>query len=84
MILDKNLKLFYRLYMDKISLEKMFGDVLDRKQAFPVYKKINFIWSPNWIFPKGLGVKILKFLHYSFLGQIGLEIVFEGGVLHRN
>ena len=39
MILDKNLKLFYRLYLDKISLEKMFGDVLGRKQAFPIYKK---------------------------------------------
>ena len=54
MILDKNLKLFYRLYLDKISLEKTFGDVLDRKQVFPVCKKLDFIWSPNWIFPKGL------------------------------
>ena len=42
MILDKNLKLFYRLYLDKISLEKMFGDVLGRKQAFPIYKKSQF------------------------------------------
>ena len=42
MILDKNLKLFYRLYLDKISLEKMFGDVLGRKQAFPGYKKSQF------------------------------------------
>ena len=28
-------------------------------------------------------VKILKFLHYSFVGQIGLEIVV-GDVLQRN
>ena len=42
MILDKNLKLFYHLYLDKISLEKMFGDVLGRKQAFPIYKKSQF------------------------------------------
>ena len=54
MILDKNLKLFYRLYLDKISLEKMFGDVLGRKQAFPICKKVNFTSSPNWIFSKGL------------------------------
>ena len=32
----------------------MFGDVLGRKQAFPICKKVNFTWSPNWIFPKGL------------------------------
>ena len=54
MILDRNLKLFYRLYLDKISLEKMFGDVLGRKQAFQSIEKVNFTWSPNWIFPKGL------------------------------
>ena len=42
MILDKNLKLFYRLYLDKISLDKMFGDVLGRKQVLPVYKKSQF------------------------------------------
>ena len=23
---------------------------LDRNQAFPDYKNINFVWSPNWIF----------------------------------
>ena len=34
--------------------KKMFADVLDRKEAFPVYKNIYFTWSPNWIFRKGL------------------------------
>ena len=49
----------------------MFGDVLDRKYAFPDYKKIDFIWLPNLIFPKGLVHDFglfnnLTFLHVSF------------------
>ena len=32
----------------------MFHVILDKKQAFADYKKIDFRLSPNWIFPKGL------------------------------
>ena len=39
MILDKNLKLFYRLYLDKISLEKMFGDIWVENRPFQSIKK---------------------------------------------
>ena len=48
------------------------GDVLDRKQAFPGYKNVDFTWSSHWIFPKGLihdfGQKFEFFLVVS-LGQ---------------
>ena len=38
MIFVKMLKFFYRLYLSKIDREKMFADVLDKKEAFKVYK----------------------------------------------
>ena len=38
MILVKNVKFRLGLYLGKTGLEIVFGDVLDRKQAFPDYK----------------------------------------------
>ena len=38
MSLVKNLKFLLCLYLGKIALEIVFGDVLDRNQAFPDYK----------------------------------------------
>ena len=46
----KNLKFFPCLYLGEIVLELVFGDVLDRNQAFPdyqMYKNVNFTWLPN-------------------------------------
>ena len=54
MILGKNFHCFDFFFLSKISLEKMFHVMLDKKQAFADYKKIDFRYSPNWIFPKGL------------------------------
>ena len=42
MISVKNVKFFF-LFLCKQRLEKMFGDVLDRKQAFPEYQNISFV-----------------------------------------
>ena len=42
MILDKNFKFLLCLYLSKIVLEIVFGDVLDRTQAFLHYKNIDF------------------------------------------
>ena len=42
MILDKNFKFHLCLYWSKIVLEKAFGNVLDRTQAFLHYKNIDF------------------------------------------
>ena len=38
MILVKKLKFFHRLYLSKIEREKVFADVLDKKEAFKDYK----------------------------------------------
>ena len=57
MILVKNLNFFWLFLLGKIGLAIVFGDVLDRNQAFPdykMYKNVNFTCSPNWICPKGL------------------------------
>ena len=72
MILVKNLKFLLGLYLGKTGLETVCGDVLDRKQAFPGYKNVDFTWSSHWIFPKGLihdfGQKF-EFLLVVSLGQ---------------
>ena len=39
MILVKKLKFFYLLCLSKIDREKVFADVLDKKEAFKDYKK---------------------------------------------
>ena len=38
MILVKKLKFFHLLYLSKIDQEKVFADVLDKKEAFKDYK----------------------------------------------
>ena len=38
MILVKKLKFFHLLCLSKIDREKVFADVLDRKEAFKYYK----------------------------------------------
>ena len=54
MILVKKLKFFHLLYLSKIDREKVFADVLDKKEAFKVYKN-NFLQKPKIrIFTKGL------------------------------
>ena len=38
MILVKKLKFFHLLYLSKIDREKVFADVVDKKEAFKDYK----------------------------------------------
>ena len=38
------IEIFRSVFFYKISLEIVFGGVLDRKQAFPDYKNVGFIW----------------------------------------
>ena len=40
MILVKNLKFFYVLRLSKIDREKVFADVVDRKETLKDYKSI--------------------------------------------
>ena len=54
MILVKKLKFFNLLCLSKIDREKVFADVLDKKDAFKVYKN-NRLQKPKIrIFPKEL------------------------------
>ena len=39
MILVKKLNFFHILFLSKIDREKVFADVLDKKEAFKDYKK---------------------------------------------
>ena len=53
MILVKNLNFFCCFSLGKIGLAIVFGDVLDRNQAFPGYKNIN-LYGHQIGFSKGL------------------------------
>ena len=54
MILVKGLKFFRLLCLSKIDREKVFADVLDKKEAFKDYKK-NCVRKPqNENFSKGV------------------------------
>ena len=52
MILVKKLKFFHVLCLSKIHREKVFADVLDKKEAFKDYKNNCLQKAQN--FPKGL------------------------------
>ena len=54
MILVKKLKFFHLLYLSKIDREKVFADLLHKKEAFKDYKKTVYEKRKIRIFPKGL------------------------------
>ena len=54
MILVKKLKFFHVLYLSKIDGEKVFADVLDRKEAFKDYKSNCLRKAQNENFSKGV------------------------------
>ena len=54
MILLKKLKVFHVLCLSKMDREKVFADVLDRKEPFKDYKKNCVKKRKIRIFPKGL------------------------------
>ena len=54
MILVKKLKFFHVLCVSKIDREKVFADVLDKKESFKDYKTTVYEKRKIRIFPKGL------------------------------
>ena len=54
MVLVKNLKIFHLYIIGKISYQNVFGDILERKQAFLDYKKQKVKTVKNWDFSKGV------------------------------
>ena len=53
MILVKKVKFFHVLCLSKIDREKVFADVLNKKEAFQDYKKTVYKNRNMRIFPKG-------------------------------
>ena len=66
MILVKKLKFFHLLCLSKIDREKVFADVLDKKEIFKNYKNNCLRKTQNKNFSKGVYsivlVKNLRFL----------------------
>ena len=54
MIFVKKLKFFHLLYLSKIDPEKVFADVLDKKEPFKNYKNNCLRKRKIRIFPNGL------------------------------
>ena len=54
MIFVRKLKFFHLLCLSKIDREKLFADVLDKKEAIKDYKKAVYQKRKIRIFPKGL------------------------------
>ena len=54
MILDKNSNFLHCLLFFKIGPKMMFGDVLDRKEAFLENKNMDLIYPKNRKFSKGV------------------------------
>ena len=54
MILVEKLNFLHGLFLLKIGPEMVFGDILDRKEAFLNNKKMYLIWPRNQKFSKGV------------------------------
>ena len=54
MNLVEKLKFFHLLCLLKIDREKLFADVLDKKEAFKDYKNNCVRKTQNWNFSKGV------------------------------
>ena len=67
MILVKKLKVFHLLCLSKIDREKVFADVLDKKEAFKDYKNNCVEKRKIRIFPKGLLHRFFQKFHISLV-----------------
>ena len=75
MVLVKNLKFLLTFCFIKIPQDKVFGDVLVKKQAFLDNINMDLKRSQNWHFCMIL-VKKLNFFHLLCFSKIDREIVF--------
>ena len=81
MILVKKLKFFCFLCLSKIHREKVFADVLDKKEAFKDYKTTVYEKRKIRIFPKGLvhrfGQKFKISLTLIFIQHTSRKSIWE-------
>ena len=68
-------------FSGNIGQQNVFYDILERKNAFVVYKNKNFKKSKNWHFSKEVNPRFrsknVHFSNFCFLGNIGQENVFD-------
>ena len=82
MVLEKNWKFCERFVLCKIDPEKVFGDVLLRKQAFLDYINMDLKRKRNSHFCKGdqivhdFGQKVAAFLSFVFIKNRSRKSVF--------
>ena len=80
MVFVQNWPFFHLLFLGNIGQQKVFYDILERKNAFLGYKNNKFKKSKNWDFRKGINPwfwsKIFHFSIFLFLSIIGQENVF--------
>ena len=73
MILVKKLKFLHVLCLSKIDRQKVFADVLDKKEAFEDYKNNCLRLTQNENFSKGVSPsfwsKILDFFNFHFYAK---------------
>ena len=73
MILVKKLKFFHVSSLSKIDREKLFADVLDKKEAIKDYKNDCLRKTQNWNFSKGVSPsfwsKIRDFFNFDFYAK---------------
>ena len=73
MILVKKLKFFHLFYLSKIDGEKVFADVLDKKEAFKDYKNNCLRKTQNLNFSKEVSPwfrsKIRDFFNFGFYAK---------------
>ena len=87
MVLVQKWPFFHFLFLGNIGQEKVFYDIVERKDAFLGYKNRKFKDRKMYIFPKGLtdgfGPK-RPFFQVLFLGNIGHENVFYDILERKN
>ena len=75
-------------FLGNIGQENVFYDILERKNAFLIYKNSKFKKSKNWHFSKGVNPwfwsKNCHFSEFFFLGNIGQENVFYDILERKN
>ena len=88
MVLVQKWPSFQVYFLGNIGQENVFCDILERKKAFVGYKNKKFKKSKSWHFSKGVNQcfwsKNGHFLHFLFLGIIGLENVFYDILERKN
>ena len=76
MVLVQKWPFFRVFFLGNIGQEKVFYDIVERKNAFLGYKNKKFKKSKNWHFSPMVFVQKWPFFELCFLGNVGQENVF--------